>query len=52
MTPIHFFYYSLWYQTTKLIMEEDILNYLLTVVFDGTPWDQLLKNMLLESSGQ
>ena len=30
-------YHHLWYQTTFQIMEEDILNYLPTVMFRGTP---------------
>ena len=30
-------YHHLWYQTTYQIMEEDILNYLPTVMFPGTP---------------
>jgi len=34
---IYLFYYSLWYQTTEQINEEDILNYSSTVMFRGTP---------------
>jgi len=33
MTAIYF-YYSLWYQTTKQNIEEDILNYSPTVMYD------------------
>ena len=37
MDAINISYYSLWQQTTRHIMEEDILNYSPTVMFRGTP---------------
>jgi len=36
MLPYNILYHSLWYQTPKQIMEEDILKYSLTVMFRET----------------
>ena len=45
---IYLFYYSLWYQATYQIIEEDILNYSSNFMFRGTPcpitFQTLLKN--------
>ena len=41
MTPILYFYFCLWYQTTSQIMEEDILNYSQIVMFHPVPFFKL-----------
>ena len=46
ITPIYYFYYCFWYQSTKQIME-GILNYLPTVMFCGTPCISVQCRLLL-----
>ena len=45
--PYNVYYYSLWYQTTYKIMEEDILKYSPTVMFRGTPCTFKPKNLFI-----
>ena len=40
------YYYSLWFQTTYKIMEEDILKYSPTVMFRGTPCISRISNSI------
>ena len=48
--PYNVYYFSLWYQTTLKIMEEDILKYSPTVMYRGTPCIKVVFNKSINSN--